>query len=170
MFLLSFVFPLYLFEFCCCRASRTIPGNRNCRLWSKFVFHSYSFAALSVKELAAASVIKIKFFTFNDLLIVRHSRAGGESIAESALLQVYVKYTFARKTALKYTFAYTSRKTWTPRKGFAQGARRAHDGACRIVLIRQGTQTCCGLAFGRRWHSCSHDADFPRQTGQCHVR
>ena len=80
--------------------------------------HSYSFAAQSVKELAAASVIKIKFFTFNDLLIVRHSRAGGESIAESGILQVYVKYTFARKTALKYTFAYTSRKICVFRASF----------------------------------------------------
>ena len=39
----------------------------------------------------------------NDFLFARPPRAGGESIAEYGFPQVYVKYTFARKTALKYT-------------------------------------------------------------------
>ncbi len=54
----------------------------------------------------------------NDFLFARPPRAGGESIAEYGFPQVYVKYTFARKTALKYTFAYTSRKICIFRASF----------------------------------------------------
>ena len=71
--------------------------------------HSYSFAAHSVKVHVAANAIRINFLILEDFLSVRCSLAGGESIAEYGIPQVYVKYTFARKTALKYTFAYTSR-------------------------------------------------------------
>ena len=71
--------------------------------------HSYSFAAQSVKALVAANAIMIDFLIFSDFLSARRSRADGESIAEYGIPQVYAKYTFARKTALKYTFAYTSR-------------------------------------------------------------
>ena len=72
--------------------------------------HSCSFPEQCVKALVAANAIRISFFIFNDFLSAHCSRAGNESIAECGLSQVYVKYTFARKTALKYTFAYTSRK------------------------------------------------------------
>ena len=62
------------------------------------------------------------------------------------------------------------RRPRPPREGDAPRARRAHGRARRLVCLRQGTRARRGLAPERRRHTRRHDAPFPRQDGQRHVR